>query len=192
MYPDSRELGPRPGCGSPAADRPITVLAADLSVYTARPLQLQLPGVVLACSRPTSYTGYMQKPADLLSAIKNYLSHRDDVQLAFVYGSAASGRLRPDSDVDLAVCGNAPFPVEQRIAIAADIEDIVCRPVDLLDLHTAEGLILYQAVVYGVVVKKHSGLWEYYVRKALYFHADLMPQITQSRTMKIQRFIDES
>lgn len=140
----------------------------------------------------SAYTTGMQDPADLLSEIRRYLTHRHDVLLAFVYGSAASGKLRPNSDVDLALCSDAPFSVEQRISIASDLEHLICRPIDLLDLYTAEGLILYQALIHGIAVKKDPSLWEHYVRKALFFHADLMPYISQSRSRKIQRFINES
>ena len=49
----------------------------------------------------------------------------------YVFGSAAEGRLRDDSDVDLAVTG---LPPRVFFRAAAEAWDAMGRPVDLLDL----------------------------------------------------------
>ena len=49
----------------------------------------------------------------------------------YVFGSAASGRLGPDSDVDLAVLG---LPPERFFKAMARAGDLLGRPVDLICL----------------------------------------------------------
>ena len=49
----------------------------------------------------------------------------------YVFGSAATGRMRPESDIDLAVRGLAP---ERYFRVGGQVMLAVSRPVDILDL----------------------------------------------------------
>lgn len=49
----------------------------------------------------------------------------------YVFGSAAQGRLRENSDVDMAVSGLPPAAFFRAMAAASDALD---RPIDLIDL----------------------------------------------------------
>jgi predicted nucleotidyltransferase len=49
----------------------------------------------------------------------------------FVFGSAARGELRPDSDIDMAVSG---LPARVYFSAISRASDLVGRPVDLVDL----------------------------------------------------------
>jgi predicted nucleotidyltransferase len=49
----------------------------------------------------------------------------------YVFGSAARGKLREDSDIDLAVCG---LPAEAFFRAMAKASRALGRPVDLVDL----------------------------------------------------------
>jgi predicted nucleotidyltransferase len=53
----------------------------------------------------------------------------------YVFGSAATGDMRPDSDIDLAIRGLPPrlfFPTMSKVTFA------VSRPIDLVDLDDAK------------------------------------------------------
>jgi predicted nucleotidyltransferase len=56
----------------------------------------------------------------------------------FIFGSAASGRLRPDSDVDMAVTG---LPAQVYFSAVSKASDLLGRPVDLVDLDDATPLV---------------------------------------------------
>jgi predicted nucleotidyltransferase len=58
----------------------------------------------------------------------------------FVFGSAATGKLRPDSDLDLAVSGLPPRLYFSAISKASDL---VGRPIDLVDLDDDTPLVRY-------------------------------------------------
>jgi predicted nucleotidyltransferase len=58
----------------------------------------------------------------------------------YVFGSAANGTLRPDSDIDLAVSG---LPPALFYRAAGDAMDAMGRPVDLVDLDDSAPIIRY-------------------------------------------------
>jgi len=73
------------------------------------------------------------------------------IAAAYLLGSAARGELRQDSDVDIAV-----FPVkrgvitpEHRLSLAADLEDVAGRAVDLGVLSTGNVVYAKEAVARG-------------------------------------------
>jgi predicted nucleotidyltransferase len=49
----------------------------------------------------------------------------------FVFGSAVSGELRSDSDIDMAVTG---LPAQVYFSVVSKASDLLGRPVDLVDL----------------------------------------------------------
>jgi predicted nucleotidyltransferase len=58
----------------------------------------------------------------------------------FIFGSAARGGLRPDSDVDLAVTG---LPSQVYFSAVSKASDLLGRPVDLVDLDDPTPLVRY-------------------------------------------------
>ena len=58
----------------------------------------------------------------------------------FIFGSAAKGEMRPDSDVDLAVTG---LPSQVYLSAISKASDLLGRPVDLVDLDDPTPLVRY-------------------------------------------------
>jgi predicted nucleotidyltransferase len=56
----------------------------------------------------------------------------------FVFGSAARGGLRPDSDIDMAVSG---LPSMSYFSAISRVSDLLGRPVDLVDLDDSTPLV---------------------------------------------------
>ena len=73
------------------------------------------------------------------------------MQTAYVIGSAATDRLRADSDVDVAVLPSrhAGLMVEDRLALTAELTRVFGRPVDLGVLSTANVVYANEAVTKG-------------------------------------------
>jgi len=105
----------------------------------------------------------MSQPAiaeNVLSAITAQLRSRLSVSVAYLLGSAAEDRLRPDSDVDIAVLprhGQA-FPTRVRLALAAELASIVGRNVDLGVLSTANLVYAKEAVARGRLIFEQDHL----------------------------------
>jgi predicted nucleotidyltransferase len=74
---------------------------------------------------------------NLLRAAANLLLRLGATQV-FVFGSVTKDRLRPDSDVDLAVRG---LPPNVYFSAVSQASDVLGRPVDLVDLDDPTPLV---------------------------------------------------
>lgn len=71
---------------------------------------------------------------ELIQTIHGVLARYPQIELAFLFGSLAKGKARPDSDIDLAVQADKPLDVTTKMAIIGDLAAAFGRPVDLVDL----------------------------------------------------------
>jgi predicted nucleotidyltransferase len=90
----------------------------------------------------------------LLEAVASHLSRHDHVAAAYLLGSAAEGRLRSDSDVDIAILSLTPkgLPLLERLHLAAELSSIVGREVDLGVLTTRNLVYAKEAVTRGRLI----------------------------------------
>ncbi len=82
----------------------------------------------------------------MLNELTAFLDSQPDIRLAILFGSAAAGSLRPESDVDLAVQCDLPLTAARKAALISSVALISGRPVDLIDLHTAGQPLLGQVL----------------------------------------------
>ncbi len=73
----------------------------------------------------------------------------DDLQGIYLFGSQASGRSRPDSDIDIAVLAKTKVDPVRRWEIAAECGIAIQRDIDLIDLRTATTVLQYQVITEG-------------------------------------------
>jgi len=76
----------------------------------------------------------------------------EDVQFAILYGSYASGSVRKDSDVDLAIMYPSPVDPSRLIRLVGEVSAVFCRDVDLIDLNRAGPILQMQALKNGIPV----------------------------------------
>lgn len=74
---------------------------------------------------------------------------RRDLQAIYLFGSVAQGRTRPDSDIDIALLCEAPIDFGLLLQAAGDLEGILGRPVDLIDLRRASVVLRMQVLSRG-------------------------------------------
>jgi len=84
-----------------------------------------------------------------LDGIRQLLDAREDVRLAYVFGSVALGRARPASDIDVAILFAGEPPPASLDRLAEDLEEAAGRSVDLVDLAKAPPLLAHQIVSTG-------------------------------------------
>jgi predicted nucleotidyltransferase len=72
-----------------------------------------------------------------------------DVRLAYVFGSAARGDLRADSDLDVAVRFAVRPTLERLAALTDDLQRAAGRSADVVDLDAAQPLLLREVVKEG-------------------------------------------
>ena len=118
-----------------------------------------------------------------LNAIRKALEGLPFVQVALVFGSIAEGRENPESDVDLGVASDRPLTSSQRMQVIEAVASKTGRPVDVVDLLSAGGPILQQAITKGKKIVCHDD--------AIYARALVRMWFDQSDWMPIYRRILE-
>jgi predicted nucleotidyltransferase len=114
-----------------------------------------------------------------------------DIMLIILFGSTVTGRLRSDSDIDIAIAGDHPFSWDRLQEICTTLSRKLHREVDIVDLNTSKGMIMYQALTKGrVIVSKNRLLLARLMTDAVYFAADMMPLITMVFKLRARRFFD--
>lgn len=132
----------------------------------------------------------MRPDQKIIDQIKSVLGSEPGIKLALLYGSAASGSMRPDSDVDVAVLFDAPMDAEKKMMLLSRLELALSREVDLIDLFSLSGTILKQVLCKGWVLIKTPSAWVNLVRRMLYNQQDMMPYVTRTLIERQRKFID--
>ena len=81
--------------------------------------------------------------------IEGVRSEIPSVVAIYLFGSTATGELRADSDIDLAVLPAAPAPVAQLWSLAQELAVSAGRDVDLIDLQAASTVMRAQVISTG-------------------------------------------
>ena len=112
------------------------------------------------------------------------------LSVVIVYGSAATGTMRPTSDIDLAVLGPQPLAAEIRLAIMADVTRATGRDTDVLDLQQARGTILSEILTLGVRLRvTQPAALELLMKRLVYDEADYMPLYRRLLRERRERFL---
>jgi predicted nucleotidyltransferase len=125
----------------------------------------------------------------LVDNIRAVLINAPDVEVAFLFGSAARDRLRFDSDVDIAIAGYNKLPIHRFNELSGLLSGSISRPVDLIDLVSTKGLVFYQALTKGIkIMVKDRVLLSELMKECVYFGEDFLPYITGMLERKCRRF----
>jgi predicted nucleotidyltransferase len=123
-----------------------------------------------------------RKVAETLSSIPG-------IMVAIVYGSAVTGRMRPDSDVDVAVLFDRALDMAARLELWNKLTDALKREVDLVDLYDLGGEILHQIMTKGrVVIKNDAHAYFLLMQRMVYNEEDFMPQVRRVLQKRVRRF----
>lgn len=79
---------------------------------------------------------------DMVRRVRELLQAEPGRRLALAYGSLAAGKMRSDSDVDIAVLFDRPLDVDKRMALLQRLELSLSRTADRADLFSLNGTIL--------------------------------------------------
>jgi predicted nucleotidyltransferase len=105
----------------------------------------------------------------ILETLQEYFKSRSDISFAFLFGSAARGKIRPEGDIDIAVYFSPEegieweafgkiYPGENRIAL--DLEKLLHKEVDLIVLNRAKAILADEVIRKGKpIIVKDKGLF---------------------------------
>lgn len=123
----------------------------------------------------------MDRPApphhtDIDQDILRVLARHPSIVIAFLFGSLAAGRGRPDSDLDLAIASSDPLTSQERMDLIGELALAVGRPVDLIDLDQTHCPLLQQVLTQGrMILCKDRTRYAELLRRMVYEEADVMP-----------------
>ncbi len=110
-------------------------------------------------------------PATLAAKLADY----GDIRLAILFGSAATGRATPDSDLDIAIDAGSALPATRKLRIVTDLAELTGRPIDLVDLHQAGEPLLGQILRHGRRLLGTDEAYAALLHRHLLDEADFMP-----------------
>ena len=94
--------------------------------------------------------------SDMIESLKSVISEHEEVIAAYLYGSAAQGRMREDSDIDVGILltGRAAPDYRYEVRMAGEIQSRcrLARDVDLRVLNRRPVRFLNQVLRYGMLV----------------------------------------
>lgn len=131
---------------------------------------------------------------EIAPVLKEYFAGQPGVLAAYVFGSVATGRARPESDVDVAVLLREDLDKEARffegLRLGAEVEGLLRRPTDLVVLNDAPPVLQHQVLTHGRLVfeRDRAARVEFEVRAGK-IYADLKPMydfFTQDLFQKIK------
>ena len=107
-----------------------------------------------------------------------------------MFGSFASGKATKDSDFDIAVAGDKPLTTQKRLALQDKLSLGLGREVDLIDLRTAHGPILKEALLGSQWIRRaDSDLFAAILYKFWLDEADFGPIYRMILKKKRERFL---
>ncbi len=97
----------------------------------------------------------MTSPEPLHVSLTRVLD-RAELVLAVLFGSAASGKLQADSDIDLAILPVADLGLREELDLQVELERATGRRVDLVRLDQAAPQVRFEVARTGVVLRERS------------------------------------
>ncbi len=126
-----------------------------------------------------SHRSKCQLSCTQLDSLKTELKKLEHLELAYLHGSAACGRMRPDSDIDLAFLftrGKQPSALA-LLQLGTRLEDVLGFPIHIGLLDLANPVFAKEVISSGMVLLKKEGRWaDEFAMYALSFYANLNDQ----------------
>lgn len=127
----------------------------------------------------------------IVEALTRVLEATPAVRLAVLFGSAAIGRLRPGSDVDIGVIVDGPL--DQLTPLAVALERATGRRVDLVPLAGAPPLLRFEIARHGnVLLQRHPDEWADFRARAMLDWWDWAPAARKMHAVMIARLRQEA
>ena len=125
-----------------------------------------------------------------LSVLAEVFGRYPDIQAVYLFGSHATGTVRKDSDLDLAVVPRSGAAREKKLEILTDLARIGFDDIDLVFLDTGDMVLKYEAVrhnrlVYQAADFDRGTMYSNVVRQYL----DLKPYLDVQRRAYRERIL---
>ena len=131
----------------------------------------------------------VQTREEAIAAVMQVLEPRTDLDLAVLHGSAASGTLSKDSDIDLAIALDHPMSSEEILELATAVSRACGRETDIADLRSTGGLFLHRILSKGqLVLNRKPEHYNALALTSLEFIQDIQPIVREAQARRIKEF----
>ena len=113
-------------------------------------------------------------------ALRAALRDHPYIHTAIVFGSVATGRARPGSDLDFAVQADRPLSAAQKQQLIEDLAVATGRPVDLVDLSTAGVALVGQILKHGQRIHGTDAAYAELLSRHLVDAEDFLPYVRRT------------
>jgi predicted nucleotidyltransferase len=115
--------------------------------------------------------------ASLPAVLARVFASRDDVRLAVLFGSAATGRVHAASDVDVAILPLGDPALAWELALQAELEAACRNTVDLVRLDRASPVVRWEAARDGrMLYERTPGAFRLFRAESAIEHDELAPR----------------
>jgi len=81
--------------------------------------------------------------------IEQYVLLQDNIAVVYLFGSAATRKMRRTSDLDIAIMSTRKIDGFERITLETELSNLLQMDVDLVIFHQAQVLLQHQILKYG-------------------------------------------
>jgi uncharacterized protein len=127
-----------------------------------------------------------------IATIKKALKKFPEVQIAWIFGSAAAGRLKASSDLDIGIATGKKLSLKKKVDIQLALSRATKREIDLVHVDSVSGVILQQILCKGERIFTHNKLLlAALIRKLWYDQADWMPLYRRILDKRREMFLND-
>lgn len=95
---------------------------------------------------------------ELEQHLTGFAGQRREIVAVYLFGSTATARSRPGSDIDIALMVNTPIPGLTRVAWETELSNALGKDVDLVVFSQAGVLLRHQILKYGKLLYEADAL----------------------------------
>lgn len=149
------------------------------------------PLLLCFCARCTHNSRMDTHPdPELLHTLRQALAEAADVRLAILFGSRATGKSGPQSDLDLALQMSRPLEAADKIALIERVAGATGIPVDLIDLKRVGEPLLGQILKHGIRLLGSDADHAALLSRHLFDAADFLPYRNRILAERRKAWID--
>lgn len=127
----------------------------------------------------------MDERKHIRQALLDFTEKYPAIVCVYLFGSVTGPLFSNKSDVDIGLAGQHPLTATQKKQFKTELEQILQRDVDLVDLHQATGAILRRALRGTCILSRDSTVRYQLMQRLIYDTEDMQP--LRDRTMHLRR-----
>lgn len=105
---------------------------------------------------------------EIILRLGDFLLNNTNVQFAVIFGSYVRGKLKKNSDLDIAIYFKSPPEGLALLHLINTLSDLSGKEVDLVVLNNASALLRHQVMKYGIpLVIKDSAIYSQFREKTI-------------------------